>query len=165
MNGLAIVLLAYVWLGMARLGLILYCRRFKDVRQHNDRLLERVREAGPAAILIGMAVEVLGWPYGLYLGYHIVLKIRKEKMRSVARRQNECKRDLYMLQSDLDRLSRISESAVMPPRPIPGTRDGQGIFRAPAVVRRRNPCGPGRQGRDDSGAQSEDRGTDPARPS
>src|SRR4029077_21052164 len=88
MSGFAIVLFVYIALGMGRLGYILYGRMSKDVEQWNAALFRTVAEAGPAAMAIGMLMEIALWPYGLYLGVRIVRKLARERRERIARRES-----------------------------------------------------------------------------
>lgn len=95
MSALAIVLVVYVAIGMAKLSYVLYGGSAgKDVDRHNARLFDQVRAGGPLAILIGMAAEILLWPYGIYLGYHVVRQMSLERRSRLARAEQRCKGEL-----------------------------------------------------------------------
>jgi hypothetical protein len=95
MSALAIVLLVYIGIGMAKLSYVLYGRSAgKDIERHNARLFGQVRDAGSLAILIGIAAEILLWPYGIYLGYHVVRQMSLERRKGRARVEYRCSRNL-----------------------------------------------------------------------
>jgi hypothetical protein len=107
-QGLAIVLLVYVVLGMARLALILYIRLSRRIQDWNDKLFDAARMAGPLSYAGVIVAEILLWPYGLYLGYHLVLEMKRAQRREMKYREKCARETLAALAK--------GGAAPMPPR-------------------------------------------------
>jgi hypothetical protein len=105
MSALAIVLLVYIGIGMAKLSYVLYGRSAgKEIDRHNARLFGQVLDAGSLAILIGIAAEILLWPYGIYLGYHVVRQMSLERRSRLARAEHRCRGNLSQVAEGMIRM-------------------------------------------------------------